>query len=109
MNYFGDTTISVIIPSEDLDSYTYQLFLKFASIAELEGNYAVKSTLRKIEDYQNPPSVKVKPEVLEDDGEGCIEVSSYETHGIEETKTGQTFHIPKDCIDTFSAVLEQLK
>jgi hypothetical protein len=44
-----------------------------------------------------------------DDGEGCIEVSSYETHGIEETKTGQTFHIPKDCIDTFIRVLEQLK
>ena len=44
-----------------------------------------------------------------DDGEGCIEVSAYETHGIEETKTGQTFYIPKECIDTFIAVLEELK
>jgi hypothetical protein len=44
-----------------------------------------------------------------DDGKGCVEVSAYVTHGIEETKTGQTLHISKDCIDTFIRVLEQLK
>jgi hypothetical protein len=44
-----------------------------------------------------------------DDGEGCIEVSAYETQGIEETKTGQTLHIPKDGIEHFIAVLEELK
>jgi len=43
-----------------------------------------------------------------DDGEGCIEVSSYETHGIQETKTGQTLHIPKDCIEKFISVLGEL-
>jgi len=92
MNYFDDTTISVIIPSEDLDSYTYQLFLKFASIAELEGNYAVKSTLRKIEDYENPPSVKVKPEVLEDDGEDedLEEVIKYVMEYYEPQRTSKT-------------------
>jgi len=41
-----------------------------------------------------------------DDGEGCIEVSAYVTQGI---KTGQTLHISKDGIETFIAVLEELK
>jgi len=44
-----------------------------------------------------------------DDGEGCIEVSVYETNGIEETKTGHTLHIPKDCIEKFISVLEYMK
>ena len=44
-----------------------------------------------------------------DDGEGCIEVSYYETHGIEESQVGKSFHIPKDCIETFISVLQQLK
>ena len=44
-----------------------------------------------------------------DDGEGSVEITPYATHGIEETKTGEPFHIPKDCIDTFIRVLEQLK
>ena len=44
-----------------------------------------------------------------DDGQGLIEINQYTTHGVEETKTGETFHIPKDCIDTFIRVLEQLK
>jgi hypothetical protein len=92
MNYFEDPTISVIIPSGDLDSYTYQLFLKFASIGELEGNYALKSTLRKIEDYENPPSVKVKPEVLEDDGEDeeLEEVIKYVMECYEPQRTSKT-------------------
>jgi hypothetical protein len=92
MNYFGDTTISVIIPSEDLNSYTYQLFLKFASIGELEGNYAHNSTLRKIEDYTNTPPVKVKPEVLEDDGEDedLEEVIKYVMECYEPQRTSKT-------------------
>jgi hypothetical protein len=60
MNYIGDPTVNVIIPSEDLGSYTYQLFLKFASIGELEGNYALKSTLRKIEDYESQKTFNTK-------------------------------------------------
>jgi len=44
-----------------------------------------------------------------DDGEGSVEITPYATHGIEETKTGEPFHIPKDCIETFIRVLEQLK
>jgi hypothetical protein len=75
MNYFGHPNISEIIPSEDLGSYSYQLFLKFASLEELEENYVFNSTLKKIEDYENLSSVKVKPEGLEDDGE---DVDEYE-------------------------------
>jgi hypothetical protein len=44
-----------------------------------------------------------------DDGQGLIEINQYTSHGIEEIKTGEPFHIPKDCIDTFIGVLEQLK
>jgi hypothetical protein len=43
--------LSEIIPSEDLGSY--QLFLKFASLEELEGNYVLNITLKKIEDYES--------------------------------------------------------
>jgi hypothetical protein len=53
MNYFGLPNISEIIPSEDLGSYSYQLFLKFASLEELEGNYVLNITLKKIEDYES--------------------------------------------------------
>jgi hypothetical protein len=44
-----------------------------------------------------------------DDGEGSVEITPYTTHGIEERKSGEPFYIPKDCIDTFIRVLEQLK
>ncbi len=44
-----------------------------------------------------------------DDGQGLVEINQYTTHRIEETKTGEPFHIPKDCIDTFIQVLEQMK
>jgi hypothetical protein len=44
-----------------------------------------------------------------DDDEGCIEVSSYETYGIQETKTGQTLHIPKDVLEQFISVLQYMK
>ena len=44
-----------------------------------------------------------------DDGEGLVEINQYTSHGIEETKTGETFHIPKDCIETFISVLQELK
>ncbi len=46
---------------------------------------------------------------FDDDGEGCIEVSSYETHGMEEVMTGQKLYLPKDCLETFIAVLQELK
>ena len=92
MNYFGNPTISEIIPSVDLGSYSYQLFLKFASIGELEDNYALNSTLKKIEDYENPPSVKVKPEVLEDGGEDedLEEVIKYIMECYEPQRTSKT-------------------
>ena len=44
-----------------------------------------------------------------DDGEGCIEVSAYENKGTERTKTGQSFHIPKDCISHFILILNELQ
>ena len=44
--------ISAISPSCDFESYMYQLFLRFASLEELEGNYVLYSTLKKIDTYQ---------------------------------------------------------
>jgi hypothetical protein len=44
-----------------------------------------------------------------EDGEGQVEITAYTTHGVEERKSGEPFYIPKDCIDTFIRVLEQLK
>jgi len=44
--------ISTISPSYDFESYMYQLFLRFASSEELEENYVLYSTLKKIETYQ---------------------------------------------------------
>lgn len=44
-----------------------------------------------------------------DDGEGCIEVEYYELIDNTETKKGKSFHIPKDCIQHFISVLEELK
>jgi hypothetical protein len=60
MNYFGLPNISEIIPSEDLGSYSYQLFLKFASLEELEGNYVLNITLKKIEDYESQKTFNTK-------------------------------------------------
>jgi hypothetical protein len=46
------STISPSIsPSYDFESYMYQLFLRFASLEELEGNYVLYSTLKKIDAY----------------------------------------------------------
>ena len=44
-----------------------------------------------------------------DDNEYNVELSCYEVNGIEETKQGTSFHIPKDCIQHFIDALEQLK
>lgn len=44
-----------------------------------------------------------------DDDERFIEISCYETYGIQEAKTGQSFHIPKDCIENFINVLQEMK
>ena len=44
-----------------------------------------------------------------EDGEGQVEITAYTTHGVEERKSGEGFYLPKDCIDTFIRVLEQLK
>ena len=50
-----------------------------------------------------------------DDGEGCIEVEYYEliqnteTMVSAETKQGNSFSIPKDCISHFIRVLGELK
>ena len=44
-----------------------------------------------------------------EDGEGQVEITPYITRNGEERKSGEPFYIPKDCIDTFIRVLEQLK
>jgi len=44
-----------------------------------------------------------------EDCEGQVEITAYITHNGEERKSGEPFYIPKDCIDTFIRVLEQLK
>jgi len=41
-----------IIPSRDLDSYDYNLFLKFASQKELEEDSFTSETFKKIEEYK---------------------------------------------------------
>ena len=38
-----------------------------------------------------------------------VELSCYEVNGIEETKQGSSFSIPKDCISQFINVLEQMR
>jgi len=43
--------LSTIIPSYDFEFYMYQLFLRFASLEELEENYVLYSTLKKINAY----------------------------------------------------------
>jgi len=40
---------------------------------------------------------------------GAVKVSYYELRGDKETQVGKYFYIPKDCIDTFIRVLEELK
>jgi hypothetical protein len=51
--WFSDVNnIIYIIPSEDFDAYDYNLFLNFASQAELEGDYCVSETFTKIEGYK---------------------------------------------------------
>ena len=40
---------------------------------------------------------------------GTVEVSYYELRDGKETQVGKSFSIPKDCIETFIRVLEQLK
>jgi hypothetical protein len=52
VNYFGHPTISEIVPSEDLSPYFYQLYLRFASPEELQKDYVLNDTLKKIEDYE---------------------------------------------------------
>ena len=44
-----------------------------------------------------------------DDNEYNVELSCYEVNGIEETKQGSSFSIPKDCISQFINVLEQMR
>jgi hypothetical protein len=44
-----------------------------------------------------------------DDGEGCIEISYYEEIGGVETKQGSSFSVPKNCIETFTRVLGEMK
>lgn len=44
--------VNKTIPSKDLDAYDYELFLNFASQAELEGDYITSETFTKIEGYK---------------------------------------------------------
>ena len=44
--------VNKINPSKDFDAYDYNLFLNFASQAELEGDYCVSETFTKIEGYK---------------------------------------------------------
>lgn len=65
-------------------------------------------------DYQITKEIRIHHEdgwfyQFTDDGEGCIEVEYYELIGNVETKQGNSFSIPKDCISQFISVLEELK
>ena len=71
--WFSDVNnIIHIIPSEDFDAYDYNLFLNFASQAELEGDYCVSETFTKIEEYKIQ-GLTPRVDVLEDEESGELE------------------------------------
>jgi hypothetical protein len=61
-----------IIPSRDFDSYDYDLFLNFASQAELEGDYCVLETYHKIEGYKIQ-GLKPRVDFIENEETGELE------------------------------------
>lgn len=50
--WFYTNKVNMMTPSRDFDYYDYDLFLNFASQAELEGDYCVSETFTKIEEYK---------------------------------------------------------
>lgn len=44
-----------------------------------------------------------------DDGQGSVEFAPYTTHGIEKRKSGDSFYIPKDCLEQFIQILQEFK
>lgn len=44
-----------------------------------------------------------------DNGEGLLEIAPYAIYGVEERKSGDTFCIPKDCLESFIATLQEMK
>jgi hypothetical protein len=71
--WFSDVNnIIYKIPSKDFDAYDYNLFLNFASQAELEGDYCVSETFAKIEGYKIQ-GLTPRVDVLEDEESGELE------------------------------------
>lgn len=64
--------VNKIIPSKDLDAYDYELFLNFASQAELEGDYFTSETFTKIEGYKIQ-GLKPRVTVVEDEESRVLE------------------------------------
>jgi hypothetical protein len=101
--WFSDVNnIIYIIPSEDFDAYDYNLFLNFASQAELEGDYCVSETFTKIEGYKIQgltPKIEgykiqgltPRVDVLEDEESGELEeVIKYVMKYYEPQRTSKT-------------------
>ena len=65
--------------------------------------------------YQITKEINIYPQdngwfyQLNTDEYGTVEVSYYELCDGKETQVGKSFYIPKDCIETFISVLQQLK
>lgn len=58
--------VTKIVPSKDFDSYEYELFLKFATLVELEGDFCTSETFTKIEGYKIQ-GLKPRVSVVEDE------------------------------------------
>ena len=65
--------------------------------------------------YQITKEINIYPQdnewfyQLNTDEYGTVGVFYYELHDGKKTQVGKSFHIPKDCIETFISVLQQLK
>jgi hypothetical protein len=82
--------VNKITPSKDFDAYDYNLFLNFASQAELEGDYCVSETFTKIEEYKIQ-GLTPRVDVLEDEESGELEeVIKYVMKYYEPQRTSKT-------------------
>jgi hypothetical protein len=64
--------VSKITPSRDFDVYDYDLFLKFASLAELERDFCTSETFTKIEGYKIQ-GLTARVDFIEDEETGEVE------------------------------------
>lgn len=64
--------VNKITPSKDFDAYDYDLFLKFASPAELERDFCTSETFTQIEEYKSK-GLTARVDFIEDEETGEVE------------------------------------